>query len=284
MVIKVVKSNGKVENFQPKKIIRTLRRAGASREAAKKVVKEIEGTLHDGITTKEILKLVKAKIQKEASHVAMRYDLKGAIMRLGPAGFAFENFVSEILENYGYKTKLRSIIKGRCVRHEIDIIAEKSNGDFVSIMIECKFHNLSGGSVDLKDALYTYARFLDLNEASELGKGDHFDEVWLVSNTSGSSDATKYAECRGMKLLCWRYPRGAGLEKMIEDKGLYPVTILLSADKETLDKLFSAGVVLAKDFIEQDISYLSKTGLRKSKLEKLISEAEQLMGKSDEID
>ena len=284
MAIKVVKSNGKIEDFQPKKIIRTLRRAGASRAAAKKVVREIEGTLHDGITTKEILKLVKAMIPKEESHVAMRYDLKAAITRLGPSGFPFENFVAAILENYGYKTKPRSIVKGRCVRQEIDIIAEKSNGDFVRIMIECKFHNLSGGSVDLKDVLYTYARFLDLNEASELGKGDHFDEVWLASNTSGSSDATKYAECRGMKLLCWHYPRGAGLEKMIEDKGLYPVTILRSTDKETWDKLFSAGVVLAKDFVEHDMDYLSRTGLRKSKIKKLMSEAGQLLGKPDVVD
>ncbi|MFH1821724.1 MAG: ATP cone domain-containing protein, partial [Methanobacteriota archaeon] len=107
MGVNVVKWNGKVEEFQPKKIIRTLRRAGASRELAEKVVKRIEGTLYDGITTKEILSRVKSLIPKEESHVAMRYDLKGAIMRLGPAGFAFENFISEILENYGYRTKLR---------------------------------------------------------------------------------------------------------------------------------------------------------------------------------
>ncbi|MFH1821824.1 MAG: ATP cone domain-containing protein [Methanobacteriota archaeon] len=283
MGVKVVKWNGEVEEFQPKKIIRTLRRAGASRELANKIVKKIEGSLYDGITTKEILSRVKFLIPKEERRVALRYDLKGAIMRLGPAGFAFENFISEILENYGYRTKLRSIVKGRCVRHEIDIIAEKTNGGFVRIMIECKFRNTSGGSVDLKDALYTYARFLDLNEANDLSNGDKFDEVWLVSNTSGSSDATKYANCRGMKLLCWRYPRGMGLEKMIEDKKLYPVTILLSVDKDALEKLFSAGLMLVKDLVEHDIGYLSRTGLRMSKLRRMISEAEQLIGKPESL-
>jgi hypothetical protein len=263
LAIKVVKSNGEVEEFQPKKIIRSLLRAGASKETARKVVDEIEGTLYDGIPTKEILSRVKGMIPKEETQLAMRYDLKGAIMRLGPAGFPFENFVSEILENYGYKTKLRTILKGRCVRHEIDIIAEKMGGNLARAMIECKFHNLLGGAVDLKDVLYTYARFLDLNEASALGEGDRFDEVWLVSNTGASSDATKYANCRGMKLLCWRYPRGEGLERLIDKKGLYPVTILPSVDKETLDKLFSASVMLAKDFVTHDLSYLSRTGLRK---------------------
>jgi hypothetical protein len=283
LAIKVVKSNGEVEDFQPKKIVHTLRRAGASREAARKVVRKIEGVIHDGMTTNEILKLVKAMIPEEESHVAMRYDLKGAIMRLGPAGYPFENFVAAILENYGYKTKLRSVINGRCVRHEIDIIAEKSNGDFLRIMVECKFHNQPGGTVDLKDAMYTYARFMDLNEAGELGKGDHFDEVWLASNTCGSADATKYAGCRGIKMFCWRYPRGAGLEKMIEDKGLYPVTILRSVDKEVLEKLFSSGVVLAKDFVEHDVDYLSRTGLKKSKIKKLMIEARQLLGQPDEL-
>lgn len=279
MAIKVVKSNGVVEDFQPRKIFRTLRRAGASREVASDIVKRIEGTLYDGITTREILSRVKAMIPEKQVHVAMRYDLKGAIMRLGPAGFAFETFVSELLKNYGYRTKLRSIVKGRCVQHEIDIIAEKSNGDFVRAMVECKFHNLPGAKVGLKDVLYTYARFLDLNEACERGKGENFDEVWLVSNTKTSSDATKYAECRGIKLLCWRYPTGLGLEKMIEKKGLYPVTILRSAGRESLEKLFSAGVILAKDLLTSDLSHLSKTKLRKPKLKELMLEAEQLLGK-----
>ncbi len=280
MAIKVVKFDGRAEDFKPRKIIRTLRRAGASRELALAVVKNVEGTLYDGITTKEILRRVKAMIPREEKHVAIRYDLKGAIMRLGPAGFPFENFVAAILENYGYRTRLRSIVRGRCVQHEIDIVAEKADGDFLRLMAECKFHNQPGTCTDLKETLYTYARFLDLNEAHGIGKGDRFDEVWLVSNTCASADAMKYADCQGMRLLCWRCPRDMGLEKMIEEKGLYPVTILPSVDSDSLGKLVSANVMLARDFLERDLSYLSRTGLRRAKLKKLISEAQQLIGKS----
>ena len=278
MTIRVVKADGSTEEFQPRKILRTMRSAGASDEAAKKVLKEIEGVAYDGITTREILKRVKALLRKEELHTAMRYDLKGAMMRMGPAGFAFETFISEILSNYGYKTKLRSILQGKCVQHEIDVIAERTSGAAIRCLIECKYHNMAGLSVELKDVLYTYARFLDLNEGSEIGKGERFDEVWLVSNTHPSPDAAKYASCRGMKLLCWGCPRGRGLEEMIAEKKLYPVTILRSVDRMTLNNLFLADLMLAKDLVTHDMNYLKeKTKLSEEKLRKLVFEAKQLM-------
>lgn len=278
MTTKVVKADGSVEEFQPRKIMRTLRKAGASKAVAKRALKEIEGAAYDGITTREILKRVKALLQKEELHTGMRYDLKGAIMRMGPAGFAFETFISEILSNYGYKTKLRSILQGRCVQHEVDVVAERTSGAARRCLIECKYHNMSGLSVELKDVLYTYARFLDLNEGSDLGKGERFDEVWLVSNTHPSPDAAKYASCRGMKLLCWGCPKGRGLEEMIAEKKLYPVTILRSVDKMTLNNLFLADLMLAKDLVTHDMNYLKeKTKLSEDKLKKLVFEAKQLM-------
>ena len=38
--------------------------------------------------------------------VAKRYDLKRAIMSLGPHGFTFEEFFSQLLQNYDYETKI----------------------------------------------------------------------------------------------------------------------------------------------------------------------------------
>jgi hypothetical protein len=278
LTIRVVKADGSTEEFQPRKILRTMRSAGASDEAAKRVLKEIEGVAYDGITTREILKRVKALLQKGELHTAMRYDLKGAMMRMGPAGFAFETFISEILSNYGYKTKLRSILQGRCVQHEVDVIAERTSGAARRCLIECKYHNMAGLSVELKDVLYTYARFLDLNEGSKIGKGERFDEVWLVSNTHPSPDAAKYASCRGMKLLCWGCPKGRGLEEMIAEKRLYPVTILRSVDRITFNNLFLADLMLAKDLVTHNMNYLEeKTKLSEEKLRKLVFEAKELM-------
>jgi hypothetical protein len=278
LTIRVVKADGSTEEFQPRKIMRTMRSAGVSEEVAKRVLKEIEDVAYDRITTREILKRVKALLQKGELHTAMRYDLKGAMMRMGPAGFAFETFISEILSHNGYKTKLRSILQGKCVQHEIDVIAERTSGAASRCLIECKYHNMAGLSVELKDVLYTYARFLDLNEGSEIGKGERFDEVWLVSNTHPSPDAAKYASCRGMKLLCWGCPKGRGLEEMIAEKKLYPVTILRSVDKMTLNNLFLADLMLAKDLVTHDMNYLKeKTKLSEEKLNKLVFEAKQLM-------
>ena len=279
MLINVVKADGRVERFKPEKITRTLRRARASRKVSERIIKEIKTRVYDGITTKEILKLVKSLLRKEEARAAMRYDLKGAMMRLGPAGFPFETFVAKVLEHYGYKTRLRSILQGRCVRHEVDIIAEKASEERIKrYLIECKYYNSSGNFISLKDALYTYARFLDLNEASELGKGKRFDGVWLACNTRASYGARRYANCRGMRLLGWLHPRGQGLERLVEEKKLYPVTILPSVDRKALGNLSNAGLMLVRDLLIHDFDILrEKSGLSKEKIRKIIKEAKDFM-------
>ncbi|MDE1840663.1 PDDEXK family nuclease [Candidatus Nitrosotalea okcheonensis] len=44
--------------------------------------------------------------------------------------------------------------------------------------------------------------------------------------TKLSDDAITYAKYIGQQIISWRYPPSKGLESMIEEKGLYPVTIL----------------------------------------------------------
>jgi len=279
MSINVAKADGHVERFQPGKIKRTLRRARASREVSERIIKEIKTRVYDGITTKEILRLVKSLLRKEEARAAMRYDLKGAMIRLGPAGFPFETFVAKVLEHYGYKTRLRSILQGRCVRHEVDIIAEKASDERIKrYLIECKYYNTPGTFIGLKDALYTYARFLDLNEASELGKGKRFDGVWLACNTRASYSARRYADCKGIKLLGWLHPKGQGLERLVDRKKLYPVTILPSVDKKALGNMSKADLMLVEDLMIHDLDSLrEKTGLSKEKLGKIIKEAKDFM-------
>ena len=53
------------------------------------------------------------------------------------------------------------IVKGHCVNHEIDVIAEKEDYRF---MIECKFRNLPGTNCDVKIPLYIQARFKDVEQ------------------------------------------------------------------------------------------------------------------------
>jgi len=261
----VVKASGEKEEFDIEKIRRTCLRAGASKELADRISKEVEKKAHDGMTTKEIRDLV-LKLLEEEPRAAAKYDLKRAIMSLGPAGFTFEKFMAEVLENYGYKTKVGEVLRGKCVDHEIDIVAEKDGKRY---LVECKYHNAPGIYTDLKVALYTHARFLDL--------GKNFDHVWLICNTKCTNEARRYAKCVGLKITSWRYPRRESLEKMIEKKNLYPVTILKSVKGLARDGLFQAGIMLAKDLSSYELEDLKRrTGLPQDTLNKIMEEVRRV--------
>jgi hypothetical protein len=267
----VAKASGETEKFDPQKIKRTCLRAGASEELANKIVKEVTSKLYNGITTREILQITLKILSKTKPQVAARYDLKGSMFRLGPAGFIFENFVGEVLKEYGYSTKVHNILRGHCVSHEIDIIATKESKSF---MIECKYHNLSGVYTCLKDVLYTYARFLDLEEGSHLGTCQNFEQPWLVCNTKFSEDAAQYAKCRGLRLIGWSYPEGEGLESMIEGKKLYPITMISSLDSDSLEKMASQDFILALDLLRVPLRELNKiTNISLKKLKMFADEA-----------
>lgn len=275
----VVKASGETEKFDKEKIKRTCLRAGASQKLATKISKQVENKAYDGISTKEILDITLKLLRKEMLPLAARYDLKGAMFRLGPTGFTFENLVSEILKEYGYKTIVHSMIKGACIYHEIDVIATRMKiGKQPKVyMIECKYHNLPGVYSKVKDILYTYARFLDLSEGYKKGFCLKFNKPWLISNTKFSEDTIQYAKCKNILLTGWRYPPGLGLEMLIEKKKLYPITMLRGLDKYSQERLATAGLVLAIDLIRKNVKELNKTtGITINKIKSLSKQAEMI--------
>jgi len=278
----VVKASGEFEKFDRKKIKRTCIRAGATRDLAEKIAKQVERKAYDGISSREILNLTLRLLKKQLPYVASKYDLKGAIFRIGPAGFPFEHLFAQILEEYGYKTKVHALVKGAAVTHEIDIVASKlfkSGKHAKHFMIECKYHNSSGIYTGIKESLYTYARFLDLKEGFKQGKCKNFSEAWLVSNTRFSREAIKYANYNGVKIVGWKYPSGKSLETLIEKKKLYPITVLRGLDRYTQMEMIDSGLILCKDLLEFDINKLNKmTGVTKKKLTILIEEARRILG------
>ena len=218
------------------------------------------------MTTKEILKIV-LKVLKKSPDVAARYDLKRAIMSLGPSGFPFEDFFSDLLKHYGYKTKVGSFLRGKNITHEVDIVAKKKK----IYMIECKYNNQPGNSTGLHPALYTYARFLDL--------GKKFDKSWLVTNTRCSKDATNYAKGVGLKITSWNYPKIDSLKELIKKNKLYPITILKSINDKTKEKLFHAKIVIAKNLLNYSIKDLiEKTELGKKEINKILDEVRGVCG------
>ena len=262
----VVKASGETEKFDSSKIKRTCLRAGASEELADKIVQQVTKKAYDGISTRDILKIALSLLSKERPNIAARYDLKGAMFRLGPAGFVFEQFIGEVLKDYGYQTKVHNIIKGLCVSHEVDIVASKENKSF---MIECKYHNLQGIYTGLREVLYTYARFLDLCEGSKHNLCQGFEQPWLVCNTKFSDDTIQYAQCKGVKLIGWSYPANNSLETLIENKKLYPITMIRSLDADSIDKLASSNFILALDLVRipiKELNYITKIPLRKLKI------------------
>jgi hypothetical protein len=267
----VIKANGTKVPFNLHKVKSTCIRAGASGKMAKKISERVQNKVHDGMRTSEIYKMVldALKIEDESTIIRHKYRLKESILRMGPAGYRFETYVGEILGAYGYNiVSTRSIEQGKCVKHEIDLIAE-----FISTgkkyLIECKYHNMTGLYTGLKESLYTHARFLDLK--------DKYDGEMLVCNTKLSSDARTYAQCIGQQIISWRYPPERSLESMIEKKGLYPITIL-GLNKYEIVSFARNNMMLAKDLLKSNMNTLSgETGISYKRLERLRSLATQII-------
>ena len=261
----VIKSTGEKEAFNPGKIMRTLLRAGASKETANEIIRKVRSNAYNGIPTREILNSALDMLKGSNPGVCARYDLKRAILNLGPTGFPFEKFFAEVLKNYGYGVQTDRIIKGKLISHEIDVVAKKDR----TYMVECKYHNAPGIYTDVKVALYVYARFLDLR--------DKFDVPWLATDTNFSRSVIRYAEGVGMKLTSWKYPKKESLSEMITQKKLYPITVLKSVNNPIKIKLSQAGIMLTKNLIDIEINKLKRvTGLPINTLQKIVQEAKSI--------
>lgn len=235
--MQVTKRSGEREEFDEAKVKRAVLRVGASESVADEILSSVRGELYDGIPTGEIYRRVRELLDKRR---ALRFGLKEAILGLGPDGYNFESFVGKVFQGRGYSVRLREIVPGRCVSHEIDVVLERQSERY---MVECKFHNSQGIKCSVQEALYTYARNLDVAEALQGAA------PWLVTNTKFTSEAIKYAECVGMRLLGWRFPFQGGLEDMIDSDRLYPVTALgLRTAHERM--LLQHNVVLASDLLK----------------------------------
>ena len=144
----IIKADGSKVYFNSNKIVTTCMRAGASRDATKRILKKIRGHIYRGIKTHDIYKLVLSALseEKEGSALKQRYHLKASIMKLGIAGYVFENYVGKILKHSGFKIKkIRCKIRGKCAIHEIDLIAIYEND---RILVGCKYHSKHGHMLD----------------------------------------------------------------------------------------------------------------------------------------
>jgi hypothetical protein len=253
--IKVTKASGIIEDLNPNKLRASLIRSGADREQVEEIIEKVLYETEPYTNTKKIYRLAHKYLRQFNHASGLRYSLKRALFRLGPAGYHFEKYFGEILKYYGYDVTVGVLLNGKRVKHEVDVFAVKDNE--VSL-IECKYHNRAGCSTDIKVALYVNARFHDLRHAVESQYPGRSYTPWLVTNTRCTSDAIEYAKGSGLRVKSWRYPDNGSLEKLIEDKRLYPVTIIAGIKSGLIRTLFEHNIILLKDLTEMEVKNIRK--------------------------
>jgi hypothetical protein len=276
-LVQVVKASGDIEEFNRRKFLRSIMRGGSSKAVARKVLDSIEPKLHEEVTTKEIYQLASTQLSRYDPKASVAYDLKDSIMKLGPSGFPFEDFIGAVLSWMGYEVSVRNIAHGRCVRHEIDLIAVAKGK---ATMVECKYHNYKGVFTGLKEAMYTYARLLDIKEGYAVDHvGAKIEKAMLVTNTKFSEDAITFSSCRDIELLGWHHPERNGLERIIDNGRLYPTTILHGLDAQETAALAKCGLIMVRDLVRFDLGDIAaKTGIPRKRLGGLSSQARDLLG------
>jgi hypothetical protein len=266
--VNIIKSTGDVVPFSIEKLENSLKRSGADEATIGMIANEVASQLRDGMTTRDVYKFAFKLLKKRQRPAACKYSLKRAIMEMGPTGFPFEKFVGELLANQGYAVKTDQVLQGKCVQHEIDIIAE--NADTICI-IECKYHNGVNTSSDVKIPLYVHSRFRDV--MPEDSKKRY--ECWVVTNTQFTHDAIQYGECAGLHLLSWDHPKHAGIMDMADGQKMYPVTCLTLLTKKEKGLLMAEGIVSCADLIARS-GVLEGIRITGTRMENIIREAMSL--------
>ncbi len=268
----VRKADGTEEHFVPEKLLQSMRRAGANDATALDVLREVEPSLRDGMTTSEIYKTAFARLRAHNRGAAVRYSMKRALLGLGPSGFPFEEFVAEMYRTAGVRATTNTFLQGACVEHEIDVLVEDGK---TRTVIEAKFHNTLGFKSDLKVALYVAARVEDLQRSV------HADEIpitgILLTNTKFTAKAIQYGTCARLGLISWDYPQEGNLHQLIERTGVFPVTALTTLSRREKTELMNRNIVLCKAVLTNE-AVLHELGLKQKRIGDVFTEVNALCG------
>lgn len=266
-MVNVLKADRTIEPFSEKKLLASIRRAGIPEGIEEQVVDHIKSKLYDNIPTSEIYHHIEEFFGTSNDQSSRsKYSLKRALMELGPTGFPFEVFISELLKAEGYETQVGQILLGKCVNHEVDVIASKEGE---KIMAECKFHNRLGIRSDLHVSLYTKARFDDLKDKHG------FTKAMIVTNTKITLDALAYADCEGVRVLSWGYPEGAGIRDLVEKHKMYPITQLSFLSLTNKQELMAKDIVLISQLCKNP-EVLDQISIQREKREEIMNLAKEV--------
>ncbi len=267
----IKKASGLQDVFSPDKLRASLKKSGADEITINNILAEIQSSLYNGISTKKIYEAAYSLLKRGSRSNAGRYNLKRAIMALGPSGFPFEKYIAAIFEWQGYTVQTQLFLQGACVTHEIDLLAE--NIDHF-LLVECKYHNSTGIVSDVKIPLYINSRYKDI--ASKWSKTSLKPlKCCVATNTKFSSDAITYGVCSGMQMLGWDYPHNKSLSNLIDKSGLYPVTCLTTLTSKEKANILSKGFVLCKELLQNEPLF-HNMGIVKLRISNIMSEVKSL--------
>lgn len=267
----IEKSSGEGEKFSISKLHNSLQKSGADQASIKKIINVVRDELYQGISTKEIYNRAFALLKKDKAIYASKYKLKRALYELGPTGFPFEKFIGALLEYSGYTVDVGFFLQGKCVTHEVDVVAKKGEEYIVA---ECKFHSDRSRKCDVKVPLYIHSRYQDILTNYKNSKNCP-TAGWVVTNTQFTKDALIYGKCIGLHLLSWDYPFENGIKDRIDRLRLYPVTVSTLLTIREKQFLISRDVVLMKQLIK-DKFYLDHLGISEKRKEKIFKEINML--------
>ena len=271
MGVYITKADGSRQLFDREKVVRTCLKMGVNRSIAYKIVDEVEQQLYDGITTNKIFNLTFGLLRNYKPTIKHFLDLRKSLSLMDSKP-EFEKFVQILLSYNGYSVSGNRLLIGKCVKHEVDGIAQK-NG--ITYFVEAKHHQNYHSPTGLDESRIARAVLEDVIEGYELGKNKlRIDRAMIVTNTRFSEHAKIYGKCRNILQIGWSSPTKIALQNMIEEKKAHPLSCINGLKNNTRKRLVNSGVVLIKQLMDFDTSNLSKiSGISISTLKKVIEKA-----------
>jgi hypothetical protein len=239
----VVKADGRKEEFSLDKIVQTCLRAGVDRQQSEEIARKVQHNFSEGATTHLIYRFIIDEIDKlgDASVLLLRES----VANLDPV--SFEQYITRVLEMHGYQCRWNVNILGRFVEHQVDILAYKEK----NFIVECKRHYNPHRFTGLGIVLQVEARLEDIRMGKKKGNNNfEIDEAWIITNTKFSDHAKQYAKGIGVRLTGWKYEEPYSLDRLIEDKKAYPVTIL-KADPNVIRQLLKRNIFTVPDLVKE---------------------------------
>lgn len=241
----IIKADGRRRRFSYKKLLYSVRRAGANKSLAEAVAKDVLRELPHEVTTNQIYDLIYKKLHSVQRPAAQVYSLRRALAQIPPE--AWEKYTAKLFVYYGYKTEWNKVIPGASVEHQVDVIANKGSKSW---LIECKHHYNFHNDTGLGEVLRVQARLEDIQDGFKKGTTKYnFTGAWLVVNTKFSGHAKRYAKAKKINMSGWKYPPQYSLERLIQDQAVFPVTIL-NINKKLENFLLHNNMLTIRDVLE----------------------------------